>query len=169
MDFKRNWSKLVLAIFAILGAIAFFVAMVDKIGDRARFPLIAFDIMGLVFFVGTALYLFLKMFDLGAAKYIMLATGIITLVLLCIYLFAPIMHIGTFRVNGWELWFGKRVPAAYRAGLGRTFGGIAYSATQIGFAITAVAFPLIQGIKKVCCKNEGAVSKRTAAKTLASK
>ena len=147
MDIKKNWSKIVLAVLAVIGAVVFLVAMLDKIDHKAQFAAVCYDVMGLVFFLGTAAYLVCKMFEVEPAKHIMFVVGAINLILVCIFLFGTVVDVPAlgFKATGLEVIFGKQVPVALQQ---IVHTGIAATATQIGFAICAAMFPLVRGIQK---------------------
>jgi len=81
MEFlKKNWSKLTIAVVALVGVILmiipiFMASKIEFIGACQTIGII-------LFFVGTAVYYLLKMGEhaKSAAKYVLLATGILVLV-----------------------------------------------------------------------------------------
>jgi len=181
MEFlKNNWSKLVIAAIALVGAIL----MIMPLTTAPEINFIgACQILGpLVFFIGLFAVMILKMFDKTKPykKYVLLGAGLISLVLMCIGLvgFQAGTMADVIAGNGKGEGVLGTVHEQFRASA-KALKGVALMKKQYDAALTAAntvlftyismifvfgLIPTVRGINKVCkhffCKD----TKKAAAK-----
>jgi len=134
MDFfKKNWSKLCIAVLAFLAGLVYVIALIQTNGANL-FKAEAAWVTGIIFFFGVTAYLACKMLDQDWAKYVLLATGVLATVFATIFLVwtidNPFGILGTTQLE--------------------FFANLAY---YHAFTILVVfgLIPLIKGLKKIIC------------------
>ena len=130
MEFiKKNWVKLTVATLLFLAGLVYLIYLCGTDMKIEVFKSSAFIIAGLVFFWGMTAYLIARMFDRSWAKYILLATGVVSTIFAACGLVHVIDTFGKLKVSMFD-----------------------YLATTHAFTLLVVfgLIPLIKGAKKCC-------------------
>ena len=167
MDFKKNWSKLLIAAIMTFAAVILLIGALDpskhvmtNIKDvtagtaapkwGASLALTLLFLSGTVFFLGSALILVMKAFEFKKeyTKYILLGIGTLGMIATLVFLFTPVVYdayaLGEAASKGKNL-----------TGLDLLFKAKAFTIAPYVTMIAVFALvPFIKGLNKVFCNCE---------------